>query len=132
MQYLVSILIPTYNRANLLKRAIESALKQSYDNIEIIVSDNCSTDDTKEVVSKFMDNRIRYFRNERNLGPILNWRLSLKIAKGYLSVILSDDDYFLDEQYIENVVKLFNRYHSVNLVITDCVLGKTNKEHRTH
>ncbi len=132
MQYLVSILIPTYNRAVLLKRTIKSALKQNYENIEIVISDNCSTDDTKEVVSRFNDERIRYFVNEKNVGPILNGRLSLERATGDLSVILCDDDYFLDERYLENVVKLFNKYNSVNLVITDCVLGKSNSERRTY
>jgi len=132
MQYLVSILIPTYNRASFLKRAIESALKQSYWNIEIVISDNCSTDNTKEIVSRFNDNRIIYFRNEKNFGPILNWRLSLERAKGDLCVILCDDDYFLDDHYIEKAVKLFNKYNSINLVITDCVLGRPDCERRTY
>jgi len=132
MQYLVSVLIPTYNRDAFLKRAIESALKQSYESTEIVISDNCSTDDTKEVVSKFNNDRIRYFRNERNIGPILNWRLSLEKARGIYSVILCDDDYFLDERYLENAVNLFGKYNSVNLVITDCVLGTSNSECTTY
>jgi glycosyltransferase involved in cell wall biosynthesis len=130
---LVSILIPTYNRSTLLKRAVKSALKQSYENIEIIISDNCCTDNTQEVISIFNESKkIKYFRNEKNIGSILNWRLALERAKGDFSIILCDDDYFLDERYIENAVKLFNKYNSINLVITDCVLGRSNSEHRTH
>jgi len=53
---LVSIIIPTYNRANYLEKAIESVLKQTYENIEIIVSDNASTDNTMEVMQKYKDN----------------------------------------------------------------------------
>ncbi len=121
---LVSIIIPTYNRAGLLKHAINSALKQSWNNIEIVVSDNCSNDNTKEIIFEFNDNKINYFVNDENIGPILNWRTALKKAKGELSIILSDDDYFLDERYIENSVNLFNKYDSINLVITDCVLGR--------
>lgn len=132
MQYLVSILIPTYNRAALLKRAIESALMQKYENIEVIISDNYSTDATKTVVSKFNDARIKYFVNKQNFGAILNWRLSLQRAKGELSVILCDDDYFLDEQYIDNAVKLFKKYDGVYLVITDCVSGRLDTDHRTY
>lgn len=131
-RYLVSILIPTYNRAALLKRAVESALKQNYGNIEIVISDNCSSDDTEEIISKFSDDRIRYFANQKNIGPILNWRLSLKRAMGGLSIILCDDDFFLDEQYIEKAVKLFIKYPSMNLVITDCVLGRPDNKHITH
>ncbi len=62
----------------------------------------------------------------------MNWRLSLERAKGDLAVILCDDDYFLDELYLETAVKMFNKYNSVDLVITDCVLGKPNGDHRTY
>jgi glycosyltransferase involved in cell wall biosynthesis len=132
MKYLVSILIPTFNRSFLLKRSIESALKQSYDNIEIIISDNCSIDNTKQIVDSFTDSRIKYFVNKNNIGPILNWRIALERARGDLSIILCDDDYFLDENYIENAVKLFNKYNSIKLVITDCVLGYTSGEYKTN
>lgn len=130
-KYLVSIIIPTYNRADLLGKAISSALKQSWNNIEIVVSDNCSDDNTKEIVSTFNDKRIKYSVNEENIGPILNWRAALKKANGQLSIILSDDDYFIDERYIENSVNLFNKYDSVNLVITDCVLGRGKNTEET-
>lgn len=80
---LVTIAIPTYNRANLyLTQAIESAINQTYPNLEIIISDNCSTDDTEMVIRSFKDPRIRYFRQEKNIGGNNNFNFCLKQARG--------------------------------------------------
>lgn len=68
---LVTIAIPTYNRADLyLKQAIQCSLNQTYSNIEIIVSDNCSDDDTEAVVKSFIYTHIRYFKHEKNIMVI--------------------------------------------------------------
>lgn len=70
---LVSIAMLTYNRADgYLKQAIQSAVTQTYSNIEIIVSDNCSTDNTEKLVKSFNDSRIRYFKQSRNIGMVPN------------------------------------------------------------
>ena len=105
---MVSIIIPTYNRANYLTKAIDSALSQDYPNIEVIVSDNASSDDTGEMVKKYKDdNRFKYFRNNHNLGMVANWRKALNnYATGNFFMILSDDDYLIDDNYISKVVKL--------------------------
>jgi glycosyltransferase involved in cell wall biosynthesis len=67
---LVSIAIPTYNRADCyLRQSLESALRQTYPKVEILVSDNCSGDDTEEFVTGIADRRLKYFRHERNIGP---------------------------------------------------------------
>jgi len=63
---LVSIIIPTYNRAKYIKKAIHSCLNQSYKNIEVLVIDDCSPDNTKEVIESIKDDRIKYFKNEKN------------------------------------------------------------------
>jgi glycosyltransferase involved in cell wall biosynthesis len=72
---LVSIGIPTYNRAELLKRAIESALNQDYKNIEVIISDNASTDDTESICQFYcnQDARLKYVRHSQNRGPGANF-----------------------------------------------------------
>ncbi|MBK5240997.1 glycosyltransferase [Clostridium sp.] len=124
MDSLVSILIPTYNRAIFLEKCIKSALNQTYGNLEIIISDNCSTDNTEEIVSKYNDTKIRYVKNFRNIGPILNWKNALMKSKGKYCVILCDDDYFIDNEYVQNAINLFTKDNSINLVITDCVLGR--------
>jgi glycosyltransferase involved in cell wall biosynthesis len=65
-------MIPTYNQAKYISKAIESALNIDYPNIEVIVSDDCSTDNTEEVVSKYLsDDRFKYIKNEKNLGRVV-------------------------------------------------------------
>jgi len=90
---LVSICIPTYNRANMVNRTIESALDQTYPHIEVIVVDDCSTDNTDEIVASFNDPRLKYVKNSRNLGQFQNCNLCLDIAKGKYIHILHSDDY---------------------------------------
>jgi glycosyltransferase involved in cell wall biosynthesis len=106
----VSIIIPTFNRAKYLTRAVNSALAQDYNDMEVIVSDNDSTDDTGVVVENFMDDkRFKYFKNSKNLGMAPNWRKALnEYATGDFFIILSDDDYLIDNQYISKAVKLIN------------------------
>ena len=81
MNNLLSVCIPTYNRAKLLREAIESILQQSYVDFELIIVDNASKDDTKEVVNSFKDPRIRYFKNSSHLGLALNWNRCIALAK---------------------------------------------------
>ena len=114
----VSIIIPTYNRVSYLLQAIESALAQDYPNLEVIVSDNASTDTTREVVRKYVkDPRFKYFRNEKNLGMAGNWRRALyEYAVGDWAMLLSDDDYLLDNCYISKAVELIRKHRNVKLV----------------
>ena len=78
---LISVTIATYNRAHLLPRAIRSILNQTYKNFELIIVDDCSTDNTKEVLESFTDERIIYHRNKKNLsvqaGQIERFHLEL-------------------------------------------------------
>ncbi len=103
---LISIIIPTYNRAQLLKRAIESLLKQTYQGFEIIVVDDASTDSTAEVVTGFDDGRIRYLRHSRNQGPSAARNTGIKVAKGEYIAFLDDDDEY-KESKIEKQLKKF-------------------------
>lgn len=97
---LVSIGIPTYNRANTyLRCALRSAVNQTYKNIEIIVSDNCSPDNTESVVKEFDDLRIRYYRHKENIGPVNNRNFCLERSQGKYFVLLSDDDQ-IDDDFI--------------------------------
>lgn len=100
-----SIIIPTYNRAGYLDEAISSVLKQSYEDFEVIVSDNCSTDGTRAVVGEYLaDPRIRYFRNDQNIGMVPNWHKAVfERSSGEWFIIMSDDDYFIDEHYLADL-----------------------------
>lgn len=91
----VSVGIPTYNRSVLLSQAIQSVLQQSYQDFEIIVSDDSSSDLTPEVVRSFADPRIRYHRTATNLRPPRNWNECVRLAKGEFFALLPDDDVYL-------------------------------------
>ncbi len=125
----VSIIIPTYNRAQYLGQAIKSALNQDYPNKEIIVSDNASTDNTFEVVKQFMNYpEFKYFRNETNIGMVPNWRKALyEYATGEYAIILSDDDFFVDKSYISKAIKLFRENPTLGLVHANCIIWYQDK-----
>jgi glycosyltransferase involved in cell wall biosynthesis len=98
---LVSIGIPTYNRASLVGRAIDSALAQDYLHLEIIVSDNASSDGTAAACQEraARDSRVRYVRQPRNVGATRNFEEVLRLASGDYFMWLGDDDW-LDTDYI--------------------------------
>ena len=89
---LVTIAIPTFNRASWLSECISVALSQSYPRFEVLVLDNASTDDTQDVLRTFKDERLRVVRNETNIGLVPNWNACLLEAKGDFIVFVADDD----------------------------------------
>lgn len=103
IQPLVTIGVPTYNRPETLKRALDSLVNQTYRNLEIIVSDNCSTDaDVQNVVNNFSaDARLKFTRQPVNKGLTHNFNFVLKMATGDFFMWLADDDW-LDLNYIES------------------------------
>ena len=103
---LVSIGIPTYNRAHVLRRAVESALAQDYANLELVISDNASVDGTEAVCREFCarDNRVRYIRQEKNRGPVANFDEVLNQSRGEFFMWLSDDDW-LDRSYVSQCLR---------------------------
>ncbi len=108
MHDLITVIIPTYNRASMLKQAIESVRNQDYPNIEIIVVDDASTDDTADVVQSLGDQRIRYFRHEKNSGGAATTRnTGLREAKGKYIAFLDTDDEFVSTR-LARLHKLFN------------------------
>lgn len=101
----MTIAIPTYNRAdNFLRDCLESVLNQTYNNLEIIVSDNDSQDNTEEVVLGYNDQRIRYIKQQENLGPIKNTNYCLEAATGTYFQMLHDDD-MIDPEFIEKCME---------------------------
>ncbi len=117
----VSILITVYNQLHCLSAALESALGQDYSNIEVVISDDCSTDgDVKQFVQGFGDERIKYFRNEKNLGMCKNYQRILNdYAKGDYAVMLNADDYWIDKGLISKAMKIFLEHENVALVFGD-------------
>jgi len=104
----VSVIISTYNRAHLLPRAINSVLNQIYQNFELIIVNDASTDKTEEVVSSFNDKRITYCRNKKNKGVLGARNAGLDLAKGKYIVFLDDDDELLPDA-LGTVVSQFTK-----------------------
>ena len=94
----VSVILPTYNRGHLIQRAINSALKQTYSDLEIIVINDCSTDDTKEKIKIINDSRIIYLENSQNMGPSYSRNLGISIAKGKYIAFIDSDDFWYQEK----------------------------------
>jgi glycosyltransferase involved in cell wall biosynthesis len=115
---LVTIAIPTYNRAdNYLQQSLTSALSQTYPNIEVIVSDNASTDHTETFVTGFGDSRIKYFRHDKNIGANNNFNFCLQQAKGTYFLLLHDDD-LIDHDFIKSCIKASNSNGDAGIVRT--------------
>lgn len=89
---LISVVIPTYNRAALVKRAIESVLAQSYSRLEIIVVDDASSDDTADVINTMRDGRIRYLPQQENAGASVSRNIGVQAATGEYVAYLDSDD----------------------------------------
>lgn len=88
----VSVCIPTYMGADFIGAAIESVLMQTFSDFELIVIDDNSTDETESIVANYNDSRIRFLRNDRNLGPEGNWNRCLSEARGRYFKLLPQDD----------------------------------------
>ena len=105
---LVTVVIPTYNRADYLQEAIKSVLSQSYENFELLIMDNCSSDHTQEIIKSYSDQRIRYIRHHCNIGAMANWTYGVKLAQGKYLSILGDDDRY-QEHFLSNRIKFLSQ-----------------------
>jgi glycosyltransferase involved in cell wall biosynthesis len=92
MKPLVSVCIPAYNNAAYIKDTIDSVLHQTYPNLELVICDDKSTDNTVEVIEKIKDDRIKLYKNEKNLGMSGNWNHCLSKCSGdFIKLICADD-----------------------------------------
>lgn len=120
-------MIPTYNQARFIRKAIESALEQSYGSIEVVVGDDSSTDDTPLIVSSIKDDRLRYVRHQTNLGRVGNYRrLLYEYASGDFVVNLDGDDYFTDPQFLAEAAKLLATEPSAVMVVARAVTANAS------
>jgi glycosyltransferase involved in cell wall biosynthesis len=127
---LVSIIITSYNRAHWIWKAIESALAQDYPNLEIIISDNCSTDNSDEVIKKYCsDPRIRYSRNSTNIGMLANFEKAyFELATGEYITNISSDDFLSNSQFITRAMRIIKKFENVSVVfgMAGSINEKTN------
>ena len=103
-----SLLIPTRNRAHMLKHAIDSALSQTYADIEIVISNNNSTDQTQALIEKIDDPRVRCIQTQETLAAPYHWEWALKHVRGEYVTLLCDDD-ALVPQACSRIAKALNQ-----------------------
>lgn len=118
----ISVLITTYNRSNLLRRAINSVLMQDFRDYEVVIIDDCSSDDTPQVVDELKDDRFRYIRNTTNVGAVSGDREHVRrfvyeLMRGGHFVYLCDDDYWLYPDLLSRQIKAFAAYPEVAFVM---------------
>lgn len=115
MGSLVSVCIPVYNGGAFIRQTILMVLNQNYDNMEVLVSDNASTDNTIEEIKKIQDKRVRLLQNKTNLGMGGNWNSLLKQAKGDYVIIVCADDFLLPGA-IKEKASILDNNPDVNIV----------------
>ena len=126
-QPLVSVCIPAYNSSATIAETIQSVLDQTYRNIELVVVDDNSKDNTVSLVERFIekDGRVRLYRNEQNLGMSGNWNHCLELCQGeYVKLICADDQ--IEPEAIEREAKAMLEHPFVNLVESDTRLVDVN------
>jgi len=121
----VSVVMPTYNRAYIIREALESALGQTYRDFELIVVDDGSSDNTREIVASLPQEKIRYIRHERNRGCSAAYNTGIAAATGELVAFLDSDDLWQPD-YLTRQVEFLLRHPEVDAVFTDTeIRGET-------
>ena len=123
----ISVVTASYNYQDYIKEAVQSVLDQTYKDWELIIVDDCSTDNSVEVIKSFKDERIKLFINEKNLGLKETVKRGIENATGEWVVFLESDD-ILTPDYIEKKVEIAKKYTDINLIFNDCeFFGDENK-----
>ncbi|MBW2991795.1 glycosyltransferase family 2 protein [Candidatus Woesearchaeota archaeon] len=117
MKPLISVVIPTYNRAEMVIKAVESVLKQNYENFELLVCDDGSTDDTEKLIRCVKDDRIKYLKQENKGSAGVTRNLGIKNAKGELIAFLDDDDSWQPE-HLKSCAEFFELYPEAGMMYT--------------
>jgi glycosyltransferase involved in cell wall biosynthesis len=122
----ISIVIPTKNRAEVLKRSLGSAVSQTYAAHEIIVADNNSVDNTKEIINSFNDKRIVHLHTDKNLNITENWMRGIKAANGDWVKIIYDDDW-IDSTFLEKTIA--HAANNISMIHTGGIVHVTMMGH---
>ena len=127
---IISVIIPTFQIYEMLCQAIQSVKAQTYKNIEVIVVDDCSNDNTSNIVNLFPS--VIYFRNEKNSGPGFSRQFGLRNSHGEFVVFLDDDDFYTDNNYFYHALTLLKSnpeysFVSANATILYTASGETEQ-----
>jgi len=110
----ISVIVTTFKRYEKLKELIESIHKQTYENIEIIVADDCSNDETYKIQKDYPE--VKYFSNQENIGYAKNCKKAIKYTTGDYVIFLSDDDLLLDTEFFTRSMSLFHKDKNIDSV----------------
>lgn len=127
MSELVSIIMPSYNTADLIEETIQSILDQTYTNWELIIVDDCSTDNTREVVEGIGDNRITFIEKETNSGAADSRNRALREAKGKWIAFLDSDDLWTEEKLEKQIEFMKKNNYSFSYTSYEEIDEKGNK-----
>ena len=124
---LVTIGLPVFNGENFLEGTLESILNQTHSNLELIISDNASTDNTGEICRKYLaeDKRIKYFRNDNNVGAAENYNIVARLAGGKYFKWAAHDDTF-DETFIDKCLDVLEKNQEYILCYSQMVFIDAN------
>ncbi len=124
----VSVIVLTFNRAQLVTETIDSILNQTFGDFELIVVDNESLDNTEEIIGSYTDERIRYFRNQNNGVLAVNRNYGIRVANGEYVAFCDDDDIWMPEKLEKEVLEI-EKDSQIGLVCTNAVNFDTEGEH---
>lgn len=125
---LVTFVVPCYNYAHWLGQCVSSILAQNYENFEVLIMDNCSTDDTPEVAQSFQDARVRHVRNDSNLGAEGNFNKGLTLARGKYAWILPADDLLRSPSVLRRFVDVMEQNVDLGFVFCRAIELDGEKE----
>jgi hypothetical protein len=110
---IVSFVVPCYKLAHFLAECVNSILAQTYGDFEVLIMDDCSPDNTAEVASSFSDTRVRYIRNEENLGHLRNYNKGIGLSQGKYIWLISADDYLRSTNILMRYVEVMEKHPQV-------------------
>jgi glycosyltransferase involved in cell wall biosynthesis len=126
---LVSVVLPVYNRQKYLGQAIDSVLKQTYKNWELIIADDASNDETKEFYKKYTQiSQLKIYFNSQNIGLFPNLNQAIKRCKGAYILLLCSDDFLLPE-CLEKSLKFLQEYSSAGLILSSANIVDSNNQY---
>lgn len=115
----VSVCVPTYNNVKEVERLIFSVLEQTYENYEVVITDDSDNDDIEKLVRKVSDKRIRYIRNIKKLGHIFNWNAAIESAEGDYIKIMFSDDWFTYPESLDEFVRMLDDHPEADLAFSN-------------
>lgn len=111
---LISVIMPTYKRGEMITEAINSVLTQTYENYEIVIVNDCSPDNTEDIIKKHYGSnpKVKYYRNSQNSGAGVSRKNGYLQSLGEYLVFMDDDDYYTDNNFFQKAIETFNKYNN--------------------